>query len=182
MGLKNFKKRIMAIDNSSKSMAYAIFDGVDLIEYGEIMFVGADIVSRAISAAGQMRALRDQWHPDKIVYESAIYVNSNKTAADLAFCLGAVITSIADNKTKVEAITPVKWQSSIGNGLFNKQQKDALKAQYPDKSATWIKAHIRTLRKQKTISIVNNEFNVNIESDNVADAIGIGAFASGRIK
>ena len=49
----------MGIDASTNSMAYCIFDGDKVVEYGEIFFTGADLYDRLLDAKRKVKALKE---------------------------------------------------------------------------------------------------------------------------
>ena len=86
---------------------------------------------------------------------------------------------LSDNVEVVE-VHPITWQSYIGNKNYTKAEKDAIKAEFPDKSDNWIKGKIRERRKQRTIDFARN-LGIQTESDNVADAAGIAWYAVNEV-
>ena len=54
--------------------------------------------------------------------------------------------------------------------------KSAIKKKNPGKSNSWYKSQEREKRKNKTIFTVNNEFDINIDDNDIADACGIGIY------
>jgi hypothetical protein len=109
-----------------------------------------------------------------VVYESPVYINNRQTVIDLATLLGAAVAPLAKPGVEVDKVPPVTWQTYIGNKVFTKAEKAALAQKYPDRSKSWLAGEMRAIRKQRTIDWVKNRFAVEIESDNVSDAIGVG--------
>ena len=68
----------------------------------------------------------------------------------------------------------------MGNKNYTKAEKDAIRAEFPDKSDNWIKGKIRERRKQRTIDFARN-LGIQTESDNVADSAGIAWYAINEI-
>jgi hypothetical protein len=87
---------------------------------------------------------------------------------------------LIDDGRKVVEIHPITWQSFIGNKNFTKAEKLEIQKKYPGKTANWYKAKGREIRKQKTIDFCK-ELGVVVESDNVADACGIGWYAANNM-
>lgn len=166
--------RVMGVDCSSNSFAFSIFEHGTLTMWGEIDFKGRNLYERLGSGQRRISALRDQLQVDKIVFESAVYVQNKKTVILLAYSLGAALSPLISEDTAIDEIPPVVWQKAIGNMPFTKAEKAAVVKEHSDKSAAWVKDKIRNMRKQRTIDWVEKEFGVVVESDNVADAIGVG--------
>ena len=57
------------------------------------------------------------------------------------------------------------------------EEKQAIKEHTPGKTESWYKSQERVFRKQRTIKVVNNKFDIKVNDDDVADAIAIGAWA-----
>ena len=168
-------QRICAIDASTNSLAFAIFDGTKLVACGKINFEGNKIFSKVRDASRKTGELLKNFAIDAIVIEHTVFLNSPKTMNDLAMVQGALIGS--SGITRVKTINPIAWQTFIGNGKLNKDMKLSLRAENPGKSESWYKAYEREFRKQKTIKFVNINYDKNISDNDVADAIGIGHYA-----
>lgn len=169
---------VMGIDCSSKTFAFAIFEQGNLSMWGEIDFYGANLYERMGSGQRRIAAFAERVRVDKVAFEAAIHINSRKTVIDLAYSYGAAISPFIRPGVEVETISPISWQSAIGNKQFTAAEKAAVKKEYPDKSDSWRKNHIRELRKQRTIDWVKQKYGVDVASDNVADAIGLTYYAA----
>ena len=174
---RNPGKRVIGIDASTHSIAYCVFEGYKPVEWGEIQFNGADVYERILDAKKKMKALKDRFNADFITIEAAVMVRSAQTGLKMAYIFGAIMGELLENGAKVLEVHPITWQSYIGNKNFTKVEKDKVKKDNPDRSDNWIKAHIREMRKQKTIDFMK-EIGVDVKSDNVADAAGIAWYAA----
>lgn len=162
----------MGLDCSTKSIAYAIIDNGDLVDYGEIHFVGRTPLHRAADARNKVQSLK-AISPDAICIEKTIMVRSIETAISMAYVAGSVMSELIGPNTEFRQITPIFWQSAIGNKNLTASEKNSIKAEFPGKSKTWYDAKNRSIRKARTITWVKNEFGIDVASDNIADAIGI---------
>ena len=173
-------KRIMGADCSTQSFAFSIFDEKRLESYGEIFFDGPTVFHRLADAQRKIRALSLDLNVDMVYIESAVYVQNKRTVILLAYAFGAIMAALIDNGANdVEEIRPMDWQRAIGNPPLTKAEKQKIDKENPDRSASWLKNKYRNHRKQRTIDWVNNKFGITIESDNVADAIALGAVQTG---
>ena len=112
---------------------------------------------------------------EAIVIEHTVFMNSPKTAADLALVQGAILGAAGQSGTKVIGrVAPITWQNFIGNKKISKDEKLYIKSQNPGKSDSWLKSYERDLRKQRTINFINIQYDRNIIDNDVADACGIG--------
>lgn len=171
--------RICAIDASTNSLAYATFHNGQLVECGKIKFEGKDIYSKVGDAAVKTRLFFDKYiNADAIVIEHTVFMNSPKTAADLALVQGALLGAAAmSGITTVGKVSPITWQNFIGNKKISKDEKLYIKSQNPGKSDSWLKSYERELRKQRTINFINIQYDKTINDNDVADACGIGHWA-----
>jgi hypothetical protein len=172
-------ERICAIDASTNSLAYAVFHGGYLKEYGKINFEGKDIYAKVGDAAVKTRLYFEKYiNVDAIVIEHTVFMNSPKTAADLALVQGALLGAAAMSGIKhVGKVSPITWQNYIGNKKISKEERAMIVAKNPGKSESWYKTFERNLRKQRTIDFIQFEYNKVINDNDVADACGIGHWA-----
>jgi len=184
MGIGNLTKvkakRVIGIDCSTNSLAFAIFEGETPVKCGEVFFKGATVFERLKDAKRLTKGLVEDGtlRADYIAIESAIMVRNIQTAIDLAYVYGAVIGELMASNPEVHKVAPISWQSSIGNPNLKKAEKDQIKLDYPGKSATWYSNKGRELRKARTLSIAKEFFTIPGDSDNVGDAVGLALHVS----
>lgn len=170
--------RVCAIDASTNSLAFAIFDGIRLESCGKIKFSGNTTYAKVGDAARKTLSFLKQFNIDAIIIEHTVFMNSPKTAADLALVQGGLLGAAQINGIRIAgSVNPITWQSFIGNKNFTKEEKLKIRSDNEGKSASWIKNFERDLRKQRTINFVNTYYDKNISDNDVADAIGIGHWA-----
>lgn len=174
-------KTICAIDASTNSLAFAIFDTQEktLTAVGKINFKGNDTYQKVMDAGQKVKAFLDYYGGfEAIVIEHTVFMNSPKTAADLALVQGAILGSAGQTGTKVIGkVAPITWQNFIGNKKISKDEKFYIKAQNPGRSDSWLKSYERELRKQRTINFINIQYDKAITDNDIADACGIGHWA-----
>jgi hypothetical protein len=173
-------ERICAIDASTNSLAYATFHNGDLKECGKIDFSGKDIYQKVGDAAVKTRLYFEKYiNVDAIVIEHTVFMNSPKTAADLALVQGALLGAAAmSGITSVGKVSPITWQNFIGNKKISKDEQLFIRSQNPGKSLSWYKSYERNLRKERTIKFINTIYDKKITDNDVADACGIGHWAA----
>jgi Holliday junction resolvasome RuvABC endonuclease subunit len=171
-------KNILAIDASTNSLAFAIFSDKTLVRYGKIRFEGLNAYQKLGDAARKTLPFLKHFDIDAIVIEHTVFINSPKTASDLALIQGSLLgaAKLAGIKT-AGSINPITWQSFIGNNKLTAKEKQDLMLEFPGKSKNWYQNKSREIRKQKTIKFVNAFYDKNIQDDDVADAVGIGHYA-----
>ncbi len=172
-------KIIMAIDASTNSLAFSVFEEKRLTLFGKINFKGAFTYDKVIDACRKSSAFLDKLSKvDAIVIEHTVFMNSPKTAADLALVQGALLGAAGlRGIKKIRSVSPITWQTYIENKKLTVRQKQDIQEQFPNKSKSWYKGHERELRKQKTINFVNTYYDKNISDNDIADACAIGHYA-----
>ena len=174
-------KNICAIDASTNSLAFAVFDTFTqtITSLGKINFTGSNTYEKVMDAGQKVKAFFDYSGGfEAIVIEHTVFMNSPKTAADLALVQGAILGSAGQSGTKtIGKVAPITWQNFIGNKKISKDEKLYIKSQNPGKSESWLKSYERDLRKQRTINFINIQYDRTITDNDVADACGIGHWA-----
>ena len=172
-------KTICAIDASTNSLAFALFVDNDLSSIGKIHFDGNNTYEKVMDAGKKVKAFFDIYGGfEAIVIEHTVFMNSPKTAADLALVQGAILGSAGQSGTKVIGrVSPITWQNYIGNKKISKEEQLIIRAQTPGKSESYYKAYERMLRKERTINFININYDRTITDNDVADACGIGHWA-----
>ena len=177
-GMEMMPKTICDIDVSTNSLAFALFDTQQkaLGTVGKINFEGSNTYEKVMDAGKKVKAFLDMYEGfEAIVIEHTVFMNSPKTAADLALVQGAILGAAGQSGTKVIGrLSPITWQNFIGNKKISKDEKLYIKSQNPGKSDSWLKSYERDLRKQRTINFINIQYDRNITDNDVADACGIG--------
>jgi hypothetical protein len=172
-------ERICAIDASTNSLAFAVYENKNLKEFGKINFEGNDIYQKVGDAAVKTRAyFKDFMKADAIVIEHTVFMNSPKTAADLALVQGALLGAAAMcGITTVGRVSPITWQNYLGNKRLTKEEQLLLRSKNPGKSDSWYKTYERQFRKERTIKLIEINYDKTINDNDVADACGIGHWA-----
>lgn len=177
--LKPKAHRVIGIDASTSSVAFAIVHDGKLKKYGKIIINGNDIYEKIYDARKKVSAMQSILKSDYIAIEGAVFVQSADVAIKLAYTYGAIISQLMQDGTKVVTVTPSQWQSYLGNKTFTKAEKESLKKEFPGKSATWYNAKAREIRKQRTMDFINDKFDLKdpITDHDVGDAVGIAYYA-----
>ena len=170
---------IFAVDASTNSIAFAVFHKKELISTGKIVFDGRNTYEKVADACKKLNSFFKLYDSvDSIVIEHTVFMNSPKTAADLALVQGAILGAAGVNNIKIGgSVSPITWQNYIGNKRLTTKEKQDIMQEFPDKTKSWYKTYERELRKQKTIKFVNTYYDKNYSDNDIADACGIGHWA-----
>ena len=170
---------ICSIDASTNNLAFAIYSHKNLDRYGKITFEGRDIYEKIIDACKKSKALFDHYNLiEAIVIEHTVFMNSPKTAADLALIQGGILGGAGLAGIKVIGkVSPITWQNYLGNKRLTKEEQIKIRSSNPGKSDSWYKSYERDFRKQRTIRLLDVIYSKKIDDNDVADACGIGHWA-----
>ena len=172
---------ICAIDASTNSLAFALFDTQQktLGTIGKITFQGNDIYEKVMDAGKKTKAFFDLYDGfESIVIEHTVFMNSPKTAADLALVQGAILGAAGQSGTKlIGKVSPITWQNYLGNKKLTKDEQFLIRSKNPGKSLSWYKTFERNFRKERTMKLIKINYDKTIIDNDVADACGIGHWA-----
>lgn len=174
----NKPSRIVAIDASTQNIAYAFFVNEDLVEFGKIEFSGINVFQKINSAVKGVFDLFANMEIEALVIERAVFINSPKTMSELSMVQGAIIAGASLAGIKIfKGTNPVAWQSFIGNNVLTKAEKLDIVNSNPGKSKSYYKSLEREIRKKRTVSFVNINYDINNLDYDIADSIGIGHYS-----
>jgi hypothetical protein len=185
MKLKNLEsnkeapKTICAIDASTNNLAFAIFYKSELKAFGKINFEGNNIYQKVIDATAKTQGLFKLYNRvESIVIEHTVFMNSPKTAADLALVQGAILGGAGlAGIDIIGRVSPITWQNYLGNKKLDKAEQLKIRQEYPDKSVSWYKTYERDFRKKRTTKLLEIIYDKTIVDYDAADAVGIGHWA-----
>jgi Holliday junction resolvasome RuvABC endonuclease subunit len=181
VNLSNFvnkPNRVVSVDASTNNIAYAIFEGNELVSSGKALFSGTDVFKKIASAVDIVHTVVKEMNADALIIERAVFINSPKTMSELSMVQGAIIAGASLAGVKIfKGTNPVAWQSFIGNKVLTKMEKLDIVATHPGKSKSYYKSLERDIRKQRTINFVNINYDLNVSDNDIADAIGIGHYS-----
>lgn len=182
MPLRHIKKKILGVDCSTNSLAWCLLDKDKLISYGKIDFTGDNILERVKDASIKVKAVKSMLDYDAIAFEAAVFINSPKTASNLAYVYGASMGALMKNKhTAIITVVPMAWQAFINNKPLTKIEKAFIKEINPNKSSAWLKNEERNYRKRRTASWVKKKFGLEISDFDVTDAFGIAYYGGYKV-
>ena len=184
-GYRTNPTTICTIDASTNSLAFALFDTKEktLESVGKINFEGNNTYEKVMDAGKKVKSFFDIYNGfEAIVIEHTVFMNSPKTAADLALVQGAILGSAGQSgTTMIGRVSPITWQNYMGNKKISKDEQLFIRSQNPGKSVSWYKSYERNLRKERTIKFINTVYDRTITDNDVADACGIGHWAIGNL-
>ena len=179
--MSNIPNTICSIDASTNSLAFALFDTKkkSLGVVGKINFKGKDIYEKVMDAGQKVKAFFDYYGGfEAIVIEHTVFMNSPKTAADLALVQGAILGAAGQSGTIIIGkVSPITWQNYLGNKKLSKEEQLQVRTANPGKSLSWYKSFERDFRKKRTMKLIEIYYDRSISDNDCADACGIGHWA-----
>ena len=169
----------ISIDANTTSIAFAVWNNDSLTSIGKVSWQGKTNYEKVADASQKLYAFfKAVGDVQTVVIEHTVFMNSPKTAADLAVVQGAILGAMSLAGVKeIKSINPIAWQTFIKNGRLTTPEKQLIRNEYPGRSDAWYKNREREFRKQRTIDFVNKRYGKTISDNDVADAIGIGHYA-----
>lgn len=169
--------RVLGLDCSTKSAAWAIIDDGVLVSYGEYYFDGDNIYRRITDAQLKTQALLKEFEGiDYIVFEKVVRIMHNNIATSLSMAkvFGAIMGVLGQTKAIVFEVPPISWQEFIGNPNITGEKRRNFLIERPElKTKAQQSKTIREYRKNVTMKWAEKTFGVVTKSDNISDAVGV---------
>lgn len=172
-------ERIVAIDPSSHSLAWVIYDvtldKINLVANGKIDYKKDKDVSlkfKAIDAG--LNEIIKEYKPRNAIIEQSIYVQNFETSRIISYVIGYSWGVLSAGGCLVSDVNPLMWKSGIGYKNLSKKDTEKFKND-GEKGSLQIKQ--KNERKKRVRDIVSKYFDkgdIGIDDDDIIDAAGIG--------
>jgi Holliday junction resolvasome RuvABC endonuclease subunit len=171
--------RILAIDPSSHSLAWVIYDvtldSIVLVANGKIDYRKDKDVSLKFKAIDSgLRQIVEEYKPKNAIIEQSIYVQNFETSRIISYVIGYSWGVLSAGGCLVSDVNPLMWKSGIGYKNLSKKDTEAFKND-GEKGSLQIKQ--KNERKKRVRNIVSKYFDkgdIGIDDDDIIDAAGIG--------
>lgn len=172
-------ERIVAIDPSSHSLAWVIYDvtldKIDLVANGKIDYRKDKDVSLKFKAIDTgLNEIIKEYRPKNAIIEQSIYVQNFETSRIISYVIGYSWGVLSAGGCLVSDVNPLMWKSGIGYKNLSKKDTEAFKND-GEKGSLQIKQ--KNERKKRVRNIVSKYFDkgdIGIDDDDIIDAAGIG--------
>ena len=172
-------ERIVAIDPSSHSLAWVIYDvtldKIDLVANGKIDYKKDKDVSLKFKAIDTgLNEIIKEYRPKNAIIEQSIYVQNFETSRIISYVIGYSWGVLSAGGCLVTDVNPLMWKSGIGYKNLSKKDTEAFKND-GEKGSLQIKQ--KNERKKRVRNIVSKYFDkgdIGIDDDDIIDAAGIG--------
>ena len=148
--------KLLAFDQSTAKTGWAFFDGENLVKYGVVDKVKIKNTPDRIRAMYlEIISIIDQCKPDKVIVEAVQQQASPATSMMLSQLQGMIIGYLYEHDINVDSPLPTQWRHRLGFIQGKGVKREDLKTQ--------------------SIKYVNEKFGIDTASDDMAEAICIGA-------
>ena len=171
--------RILAIDPSSHSLAWVIYDvnldKINLFACGKIDYKKDKNISMKFEAihSGLEQIIAD-YNPKHAIIEQSIYVQNFETSRIISYIIGYSWGVLSGGKCVVSDVNPLTWKSGIGYKNLAKKDSESFK---DDGKPGSLQIKLKNERKRRVREIVAKYFtegDTSISDDDIIDAAGIG--------
>jgi Holliday junction resolvasome RuvABC endonuclease subunit len=177
------EQRVLSIDPSSHSLAWAVFDvnlnSIQLFASGKIDYKKDKDVSLKFKAIDSgLTKLVKEFNPSHAVIEQSIYVQNFETSRIISYIIGYSWGILSAGRCTVSDVNPLMWKSGIGYKNLSKKDSEII-GNNGEKGSLQVK--LKNERKKRVRDIVRKYFkedDTNIEDDDIIDAAGIGLWYS----
>ena len=173
------KQKIIAIDPSTRSLAYAIMDSDDeIIEIGNIDLSGvSDFKEKLRIISCSLPGIMELHKPNVAVIEEAVYIQNFKTSKLISYIIGHTMGILAATCPFVFEANPIVWKNKIGYKKVTKAEKEQYVAKW---GATEAKKWAAKERKSRVRELMKDKYGNALEdssynSDEI-DALAIGVW------
>ena len=170
-------KRLLSIDPSSHSIAFAVMDEGKLVAKGKVDFTkGCTTHDRMKVIAASMPALISHHSIDYVLIEESIWIQNPNTSRTLAYIVGGIWSQVASSRALGGHVGPLQWKRELGYETVKQKEIKAWAELYGPNDAKKIAAWERKMRVRR---IVEPRIPNLYEPDgDIMDAIAIGMWGS----
>ena len=165
---KTKEKRVLAIDQATRTTGYSIFDGQKLITYGTFNTTLSSDIARYLEIKNWFINILHNWKPDYVVIEGIQFQATSTKDGEkhsmgitvfetLARLQGILMLACYEENIQFEVVPTNTWRAFCG-----------------------VKGRTRTDKKRSMQLIIKDKYDISVVDD-IADAIGIGIYGSAHL-
>ena len=171
--------RILAIDPSSHSLAWVIYDismtDISLIACGKIDYKKDKDVSIKFSVINKgLSDIVKEYTPKHAIIEQSIYVQNFESSRIISYIIGYSWGVISAGNCTVSDVNPLVWKAGIGYKNLGKKDKEIF---MNDGKPGALQIKLKNERKRRVRMLVAKYFatgDISVNDDDIIDAAGIG--------
>ena len=171
--------RILAIDPSSHSLAWVIYDismtDISLIACGKIDYKKDKDVSIKFSVINKgLSDIVKEYTPKHAIIEQSIYVQNFESSRIISYIIGYSWGVISAGNCTVSDVNPLVWKAGIGYKNLGKKDKEIF---MNDGKPGALQIKLKNERQRRVRTLVAKYFatgDTSLNDDDIIDAAGIG--------
>jgi len=171
--------RILAIDPSSHSLAWVIYDismtDISLIACGKIDYKKDKDVSIKFSVINKgLSDIVKEYTPKHAIIEQSIYVQNFESSRIISYIIGYSWGVVSAGNCTVSDVNPLVWKAGIGYKNLGKKDKEIF---MNDGKPGALQIKLKNERKRRVRILVAKYFatgDTSLNDDDIIDAAGIG--------
>jgi Holliday junction resolvasome RuvABC endonuclease subunit len=175
--VKDYK--LISIDPSTRSLAYAILDSNNNIhEVGKIDISSCSSFKEKLFVIGEsLPEILKKHKPEVAVIEEAVFIQNFRTSKSIAYVIGHSIGVISKHCKLVVEANPIVWKGGIGYKKVSKKEKEEWTEEFGEKESKRIASLERKNRVRVIICEMYGEgFDGDKYDSDEMDAIAIGVW------
>lgn len=180
MSLKNIVskhqwKKLLALDPSSHSLAWAVIDAEkNVIATGKIHFEKAkETQEKFRTIASGIEEVVNLHNPDVAAIEQSVYIQNFQSSRVISYVIGFTWGLLFQKGVKTIDVNPLSWKPNIGYKNLTKQDKQVLEKNGIKGSIQIKMKNERKARVREIVSVAFGDETPGLEDDDIVDALGI---------
>ena len=155
--------KVLALDLSTRSTGWAVFDNSKLLDYGCVTATSTNVLNRIEKITDELKIIYDKYNPNNIIVEEVLpedVKHNQQVFKALMYLQAAVAIELNKRGKKMEFFTASEWRKLCGIQTGRGITRDKVKA--------------------ADIKFVKDTYNIDA-NDDICDAICIGyAYTNGK--
>lgn len=174
-------KRIMAVDPSSHSLAFAILERDKLIASGKVSFPPkSDVDTKLKLIIGSIPLIVARHKPDHFLIEQTIYIQNFGTSRLLSYIVGATRGQVLAQNVSTGDVGPIQWKRELGVEFVKRGDIAKWTLEMGKRDA---KKRADFERKERVrLKVLEKIPDLTEEDNDIVDAIAIGLWGLENLK
>jgi Holliday junction resolvasome RuvABC endonuclease subunit len=172
-------EKILAIDPSSHSLAWAVVDVNGVCETGKIDYKAIkDMPTRIQTINKELEEIIIANKPTHAVIEQSVYIQNFQSSRVISYIIGCAMGVIVRNNITVEDVNPLIWKKGIGYKNLTKQDREELENNNVSGNAQIKFKKERKERVREIVALRYGKDTPGLDDEDIVDALGIAMWYS----
>lgn len=180
MSLKNIVKKnswekMLAIDPSSHSLAWAVIDkNKTVIDTGKIVFdKSKEMPDKFKAIAEEIAVIVKKYNPDVAAIEQSVYIQNFQSSRIISYVIGFTWGMLFTQNVNTIDVNPLTWKPNIGYKNLSNKDKEVLEKNGIKGSIQIKMKNERKTRVRQIVSLAFGPETPGLDDDDIVDALGI---------